>query len=368
MTNEQVMQAVNRLTDTYNQLNGKLVLLQQSGQLPTPLYSNHKIIWDGFKSYEMTDGPMTDVINVGAGQVKKHGKWNAQHMITCESKTTITNCTNQTPTNYVVIKVKLPKKDGTFFLKQSNADNWGHGIISAWLADPVTKAPVTYLGSMCADKHADVGKCVALGPDNAPAWCSRYFQWLAFNYNGSDVHFDSDEYAYIALSSSVTTWYIGGWAYAERNTDFVWTSARIFDLDMYGAATKSTHSGLNEQLTLSYFPADKIYKDVRIPYQKMGKDLLIAFLCWNDSNITNPIFTGAKTQKTYRYDCIPCGNFARIRNDITKYRWSFVHVSASEAAANTVAISGFKCLQLDIKVPENERHFYFAGAFSESLE
>ena len=33
MTNEQILQAVNRLTDTYNQLNDKLVLLQQSGQL-----------------------------------------------------------------------------------------------------------------------------------------------------------------------------------------------------------------------------------------------------------------------------------------------------------------------------------------------
>lgn len=365
MTNEQVMQAVTRLTDTYNQLNGKLELLQQSGQLPTPLYSNHKIIWDGFKSYEMTDGPMVNVINVGAGQVKKHNKWNAQYMIACENKTTITNCTNQTPTNYVVIKTKLPKKDGTFFLKQSNADNWGHGIISAWLADPVTKAPVTYLGSMCADKHADVGKCVALGPDNAPAWCSRYFQWLAFNYSGSDVHFDSDEYAYIALSSSVTTWYIGGWAYAERNTDFVWTPARIFDLDFYGSTTKSIHNGLSGQITYSRFESGKLYDDVRIPYKKPGKDLLIGFLCLNDYSIPTPYFSF--WLQAHRCDVIPTGNFARIMPYIDGYRWLFIHVPASDVTKSTKNISGLHCFSVGINPGENERHFYFAGAFSESL-
>lgn len=367
MTNEQILQAVNRLTDTYNQLNDKLVLLQQAGQLPTPLYSNARIIWDGLSDYQLTDPPITDIINVGAGAVKKYGKWNTQYIITCEGKTTITNCTNQIPVNYVVIKFKpSSNKDGTFFVKQSNADSWQHGIISAWLADPTSKAPVTFLGSECADKHSDIGKSVTLSPDNAHAWVSRYYQWIAFNYNGADLHLDSDGYAYIALSASTATWYIGGWAIVERNTDFVWTPARVFDLDFYGAAGKATNKGLYEQLTASSFAANKAHKDVRIPYQKTGKDILIGVLCWGDYNIPNPVFSGAQTQNVYRYDAIPAGNFARIRHDITKYRWSFVHVSAQEAAVNTVDISGLKCVQLDIKVPENERAFYFAGMFTES--
>lgn len=367
MTNEQILQAVNRLTDTYNALNDKLVLLQQSGQLPTPLYSNARIIWDGLSDYQLTDEPITDIINVGAGAVKKYGKWNTQYMVTVEGKTAITNCTNQIPVNYVVIKFKpRANKDGTFFIKHANHDSWAHGVISAWLADPVSKAPVTFLGSECADKHSDIGKSVTLSPDNAHAWVSRYYQWIAFNYNSSDLQFDSDGYAYIALSSSVATWYIGGWAYAERNTDFVWTPAHIFDLDFYGATGKATNTGLYEQLTASVFAVNKTHKDVRIPYQKTGTDILIGILCRDDYNIPNPVFSGAKTQNVYRYDAIPAGNFARIRNDFTKYRWSFVHVSAQETAANTVDISGFKCLQLDIQIPENERAFYFAGMFTES--
>lgn len=369
MTNEQVMQAVNELTQTYNRLNENLVLLQQGGRLPTPLYSNPKIIWDGRADYQMTDEPITDILNVGAGQVRKYGKWHAQYMVTVEGKTAITNCTNQVPTNYAVIRAKpTAGKDGTFFIKCSNHDSWGHGIVSVWLADPVSKAPVTFLGSSCADKHADIGKSVVLSPQNAPAWDSRYYQWLGYNYNAADLQLDNEEYAYFALSSSVATWYIGGWAVAERNTNFLWTPARIFDLDMYGAAAKSIHNSLCEQLTISCFDANNTYKGVRIPYQQAGKDLLIAFLCWDDYNIANPVFSGTKTQKVYRYDCIPCGNFARIRNDFTKYRWSFVRIPASEAAANTVDISGFKCLQLDIQVPECERDFYFAGAFTESEE
>lgn len=371
MTNEQILQAVNRLTQTYNdyttQFDEKINLLLQGGRLPTPLYSNARIIWDGLADYQLTDPPITDIINVGAGAVKKYGKWNAQSMVTVEGKTAITNCTNQVPVNYAVIKFKpSANKDGTFFIKYPNADNWAHGIISAWLADPVSKAPVTFLGSACADKHSDIGKSVALGPDNAHAWVSRYYQWVAYNYNGSDLHLDSDGYAYIALSSSVATWYIGGWAVAERNTDFLWTPVRVFDLDFYGATGKTTYDSLLEQLTESYFSANKAHKNVRVPYQKTGKDILIGVLCLDNYNIPNPVFSGANTQNVYRYDVIPAGNFARIRHDVFKYRWSFVHVSAQEAAANTIDISGLHCLQLDIKISENERAFYFAGMFTES--
>ena len=367
MTNEQVMQAVNQLTQTYNQLNDNLVLLQQGGRLPTPLYKNAQITWDGLADYQLTDEPITDVLNIGAGTIKKYGKWNAQWMLKVDGKTPITNCTNQVPTNYVVIRVApTAGKDGTFFLKHANADNWAHGIVSVWLADPVSKAPVTFLGSVCADKHADVGKSVTLNPLNAPAWDSRYYQWLGYNYNAADLQLDNEGYAYFALASSVATWYIGGWAVAERNTNFLWTPARIFDLDFYGAAGKATNTGLYEQLTASVFAVNKTHKDVRIPYQKTGTDILIGVLCWDDYNIPNPVFSGANTQNVYRYDAIPAGNFARIRHGIAKYRWSFVHVSAQEAAANTVNIFGLHCLQLDIKIPENERAFYFAGMFTES--
>ena len=366
MTNEQILQAVNRLTDTYNQLNDRLVLLQQTGQLPTPLYSNARIIWDGREDFQMTDEPLTNLIGVGTGAVAKYGKWQAQYMVKFTEHTVISNCETQTPINYIVIKVKLPEnKDGTFFIKYANSDNWRHGITTAWMCK-ADKSIKTLLGSQVADKHTDYGKSVAFNPKNQDAWVSRYYQWIGFNYNKGDIIKDGDGYSYIALSSSSSDWYLGGWAVAERNTDFVWTPAHIFDLDFYGATGKATNAGLYEQLTASSFAANKTHKDVRVPYQRTGKDILIGILCWDDYNIPNPVFSGAKTQNVYRYDAVPAGNFARIRNNFTKYRWGFVHVSAQEAAANTTDISGLHCLQLDIKISENERAFYFAGMFTES--
>ena len=230
MTNEQVLQAVNRLTETYNALQENLALLQQGGRLPSPLYRNAYIAYNG----EPDINPIAkgDMLNIGTGTIDKPLLWNGQYSIPCKSKDAIKEGT-QLPKNYVVIKIKpVSDKDGTFFINQAVPDDWKHGIISVYLCKPDTKEPTVYLGSAVSDKNAEMGRSIVFGPTNASGWVSRYYQWLAFNYNASDITPDADGYVYFAVSSSVATWYLGGYAIAERVTDFVWTGARIFDLGL----------------------------------------------------------------------------------------------------------------------------------------
>jgi|GEM_PF-1021272 len=369
MTNEQVIEAVNRLTETYNALrntfNTDFTEVKRQAAILQPLYKNGQIIWDGREDFQMTDEPLTNLIGVGTGAVAKYGKWNAQYMINFTGHTVISNCETQTPINYIVIKVKLPEnKDGTFFIKHANSDSWAHGITTAWMCNS-DKSIKKLLGSQVADKHADYAKSVVFNPKNQDAWDSRYYQWVAFNYNKEDIIKDDEGYSYIALSSSASTWYIGGWAVAERNTDFMWTPARIFDLEFYNPTSKSTHNSLAGGLTLSYFNQNKKYTNVRIPYSKTG-NLIIGVLCLTDHYTPSPIFTGFKTNIEFDFDKIVCGNFAKIKQNLPNYQWGFVHVPENEVIQNTVEINGLKLLQFNIDVPENERYFYFAGMFTET--
>ena len=366
MTNEQVLQAVNRLTETYNALQENLALLQQGGRLPSPLYRNAYIAYDGKED----ENPIAkgDILNVGTGSIDKPSLWYGQYFIPCRGEDVIKTGT-QLPKNYVVIKMKpVSEKDGTFFINQAHDANWKHGIISVYLCKPETKEPIVYLGSSCPDKHAETGKSVVFGPDNNLGWVRRYYQWLSFNYNASDIKRDADGYAYFAVSSSVATWYLGGYAIAERVTDFVWTGARIFDLDFYQSKSKSVHHGLYEQLTLSRFDAASSHFDVRLPYQKQGKALIIGVLLVDDSAVPSPLFFGHITKALFPSDSIAAGNFPAVRGSISRFRWMTVHISAEEAAKNTIELQGLKLLRLNITVPICERHFYFAGMFTETVQ
>ena len=368
MTNEQVIEAVNRLTETYNALrdtfNADFAEVKRQAALLQPLYKNGQIIWDGRDDFQMTDEPLTNLIGVGTGTVSKYGKWGAQYMTKLTGCTVISNCETQTPTNYIVIKVKLPEnKDGAIFIKYANSDNWRHGITTAWMCK-ADKSLKKLLGSQVADKHTDYGKSVVFNPKNQDAWDSRYYQWIAFNYNKEDIIKDDEGYSYIALSSSSSDWYLSGWAVAERNTDFMWTPARIFDLDFYNPTNKSTHDSLFGGLTKSYFAQTKKHTNVRISYSRAG-NLIIGILCWADHYTPNPIFTGFKTNAEFNFDKIICGNFAKIKQNLPNYQWGFVHVPENEVIQNTIEINGLKLLQFNIDIPENERAFHFAGMFTE---
>lgn len=369
MTNEQVIEAVNRLTESYNSLrdafNADFAEVKRQAALLQPLYKNGQIIWDGREDFQMTDEPLTNLIGVGTGAVAKYGKGYAQYMIKFTGHTVISNCETQTPINYIVIKVKLPEnKDGAFFIKPANNDSWAYGIATAWMCNS-DKSIKKLLGSQVADKHSDYGKSVVFNPKNQDAWDSRYYQWIAYNYNKEDIIKDDEGYSYIALSSSVSTWYLGGWAVAERNTDFMWTPTRIFDLDFYNPTNKSTSNSLSAGLTQSYFAANKKHTNVRISYSKTG-NLIIGILCWVDHYTPNPIFTGFKTNAEFNFDKIVCGNFAKIKQNLPNYQWGFVHVLENEVLQNTIEINGLKLLQFNIDVPENERAFHFAGMFTET--
>ena len=89
-------------------------------------------------------------------------------------------------------------------------------------------------------------------------------------------------------------------------------------------------------------------------------------MCWADHYTPNPIFSGFKTNTEFSFDKIVCGNFAKIKQNLPNYQWGFIHVPENEVIQNTVEINGLKLLQFNIDVPENERHFYFAGMFTET--
>ena len=368
MTNEQVIEAVNRLTETYNALrdtfNTDFTEVKRQAAILQPLYKSGQIIWDGREDFQMTDEPLTNLIGVGTGAVAKYGKWSSQYMITINGHTPISNCETQTPTNYIVVKVKLPEnKDGAFFIKYANKDSWAYGITTAWMCSS-DKSIKKLLGSQVADKHSDYGKSVVFNPKNQDAWDSRYYQWTAFNYNKEDIIKNDEGYSYIALSSSASTWYLGGWAVAERNTDFMWTPTRIFDLEFYNPTNKSASNSLSAGLTLSEFAQNKKHINVRVSYLK-AENLIIGILCPIEHYTPNPIFSGFKTNTEFGFDKIVCGNFAKIKQNLPNYQWGFVHVPENEVIQNTIEINGLKLLQLNIEVPENERGFYFAGMFTE---
>lgn len=370
MTNEQVIEAVNRLTETYNALrdtfNTDFAEVKKQANLLQPLYKNGQIIWDGREDFQMTDEPLQDIISVGAGSISRYGKWNAQYMIKVDGKTKITNCETQLPTDYIVIRVKLPtNKNGTFFFKEANADNYGHGIKTAWMCD-VAKKPRILLGTQGADKYADYGRSVIFNSKNQFAWDSRYYQWLGFNYNINDMIVDDKGYSYIAVSSSVSTWYIGGWAVAERTGFFNWTSSCIFYGDFYNQKTKAIFTDLHKGLTRARFDANKKHTGIRIPFE-YPDNLIIGILTPTDHHIVNPVFSGSKTKNLYRFDRIPCGTFVKIRQPIDGWQWGFVHVPEDEVYNNLVEIHRQPFLEIDIDVPENERHFYFAGMFTETV-
>ena len=64
MTNEQVIEAVNRLTETYNTLrdtfNTDFSEVKRQAAILQPLYKNGQIIWDGREDFQMTDEPLTN--------------------------------------------------------------------------------------------------------------------------------------------------------------------------------------------------------------------------------------------------------------------------------------------------------------------
>ena len=367
MNNEQVIEAVNRLTETYNEVKAELKEAKSQAALLQPLYKNGQIIWDGREDFMMTDEPIINLITVGTAAVSKYGKWYAQYMIKITGHTPISNCETQTPINYVVIKIKLPKnKDGAIFIKYANADSWNHGIPTAWMCNS-DKSIKTLLGAQVADKHNDYAKSVVFNPKNQDAWDSRYYQWIAFNYNKEDIIKDDEGYSYIALSNSVGTWYVGGWGIAERNTDFMWTPTRVFDLEFYNQISKSTHHSLLAGLTMSYFVSNKKHTNIRVPYSKTG-NLIIGILCLTDHYTPNPIFSGFKTNTGFNFDKIVCGNFAKIKQPLRDYQWGFVHIPEQEVVQNTVEINGLKFLQFNMDIPENERCFYFAGMFTETVQ
>ena len=78
MTNEQVIEAVNRLTESYNslrdQFDADFAEVKRQAAILQPLYKNGQIIWDGREDFQMTDELLTNLIGVGTGAVEAGNK------------------------------------------------------------------------------------------------------------------------------------------------------------------------------------------------------------------------------------------------------------------------------------------------------
>ncbi len=368
MINDEIYAAVNSLTESYNAAVQEVQQLRdglkkQKTRADIPLYKNGQIICDGRNNFEMTEEPYTHLLTVGKAQITKYGAWNGRHIVKVTNTTKITNCETGILIDYVVFKVKLPDANGSFFLLTTNADSYDHGHKMAWMCDK-TKTLHTFLGAAVPDKYKDYGRQVVLNPHNSNGWDAKHYQWISFNVNKEDIIKDDDGYSYIAVTSDVATWYIGGWAVAERNTHFLWTAGRILDKRFYGGAG-SIHVSQEFYLSYSKFDNNKQYSDIRLPYSHED-DILIGFLVYDKYGMCPVDVTAHNTQESFHFTNIMQGNVPCVRGAIWGYRWDFLRIPKEVVTKNTIELTGLKCLRLDFHLPACETNFYYCGFFTET--
>ncbi len=365
MTNEQIYEATNSLTESYNAVVAELEALKKARNIHgIPLYKNGQILCDARSDFELGEEPYNNLLTIGKTQLDKYGGWNNRFMVKVTKHTQIQNCETEVPIDYVIFKVKLTDADGSFFLLDPNTDSYNHGHKMAWMCDK-TKSLNKFLGASVPDKYADIGKEVGLNPHNSNGWDARYYQWISFNFNKEDIIRDDDGYSYIAVTSDVATWYIGGWGVAERNTNFLWTPGHILDTGFYSGA-KSIHHSHEFYLSFSRFDNNKEYKDVRIPYSYDG-DLLVGFLVF-DKHGDCPVDVEAhSTHEKFHFETIMQGNFPVVRGAIWGYRWDFLRIPAEIVKNNTIELTGLKCLRLDFNLPACDTNFFYCGLFTENI-
>lgn len=377
-TTDDVLEAVERLTATYEQMNAKLEEVKRMAEPAIPPYSNGQVDWEG-DTITTESEVFANVIAHGAATKAIYGDWNNRTMITLAQTVANTNPKSTIPVHYHIIKVRLnntENKKKTFFFRQANADSWAHGFVSAWLVNSsyqITK----HIGTSAPDKYSGEGRSLALNMFNDTAQTFRYYQWLSFNFDLDDA-FVQDGYVYIAVSSTVASHYVGGWGIADRNYDLMYIPGVTMQsgyLPFNTTGNNGTGSGgMSNGLAYFAYARRVNYLGVEIPYNKniVDKDLLIGFFTVNDYIYIGEMkIFGFQSSTEYKSSCVEVGRFGKVLrqayavggNQIKCYR-----VPKEELAEETVTYNGQTYLKINIPSFASERAMYFHCIYTEPFE
>lgn len=380
-SNDQVIAALNHLTQVYNDLNASYQDLVRQGKSVSPLYKNGLITWNGSTNCPadvLSIDPFSDLFTVGTALFTRYSTntWNNKFIIILTGHSIITT-PSAFPVNYYGIRFKPNKDsvgnitDGTFFILMPNGDSWIHGSMQGYILDPSTKQPSTYLGCGSPDKGSGEGFSLLKSPVNHEAQDFRYFQWLPFDYNKEDIHTDAGGYAYFGFTGTLATTYFAGWGQAERNTNFCFSSGRTLQTGYGGSVGKAATGSSNDGgiAAFNWTRAANV-SDVRIPYLRAG-DLLIGMAVYagsvGGSYSPELIIRGNLTQIEIPYiEGGDLGNFSKImkRNSCISNRYYLV--PADEVSANTITLLGQKQIRLDILGTLAEKMPGFYAMWTES--
>ncbi len=380
-SNDQVIAAVNHLTQVYNDLNISFQDLVRQSKAANPLYKNGIIKWNGVTNCPadvISAEPFSDFFTVGTAVFTRYSTstWNNKFMITLTGHTLITS-PSAFPVNFFGIRFKPNKDsegniaDGTFFILSTNADSWAHGSLQGYLLDPGTKQPAMYLGCGSPDKGSGEGISLLKSPINRDAQDFRYYQWFPFDYNKEDIRVDANGYAYFGFTGTVATTYFSGWGQAERNTNFCFSAGRTLQTGYGGSVGKAAATSSNDGgLALFNWTRAANILDVRLPYLKTG-DLLISLAMYaGAAGVSYPpelIIRGNVTQVEIPYvEARYLGNFSKIMKRSSYISNRYYIVPADEVSANTITLLGQKQIRLDIQGTLSEKTPYFYAMWTES--
>lgn len=382
-SNEDVLKAVQKLTRSYEQLQGEVEVLNQQKPFSVPLYSDGICYWDGYENLSADSDLYNNILTYGSVTSKAlYGSWYSAYMITLNQGGAFAQPKAGMPSRCFVIKVHLndlTNNKKTFFVKQCNADSQAYGYYSAYLCNKNTLVPYKFLGTDEADKGSGEGRSIRYNMFNGASQQMRYHQWITFNFDLDKAtdSIDSEGYVYIGITSTVATFYISGWGIANRNTDFVWQNAYVMtygSLPMSGVPVYNTTN--TNGLCQSYFARNTQYVGLEIPYEEClydEGDLLVSFF---DSPY-DPVYQadmklqGNVSGTVFNQDAIHIGNYGRCvynGGDSSNIVVTSFVIPHNELVENTVLRNGKKYLCVDIPKFLADRHFYFCGLYTEEYK
>ncbi|QQO10101.1 hypothetical protein [Breznakiella homolactica] len=376
-SNEQVIEAVNNLSEKYNTLYEDFVRLHTKANVGQPLYSNAYIPYEGHTDHSFPEGQTIqtfindNIQKIGTAAAANYGAWNNRNMITLSAMTAVPNI-DTAPVNYVVLKIQTEyldkNKDGTFFLLHAEADSHSHGQVWVWTADPVSKTLKKCLGCSSGDKASGEGQSFQKGPDNGQALILRYHHWICFNFEKEDLITDDEGFAYFAIACTNALTYISGWAIANRNTEFFWTPVINPASKRYSNIGAITYENSNYAGVGLSHQAPATTQQYYIPYNK-SRELYLVFIDNTimhkpTATIENPNWGGEAPEILIRNSV---GNFSSlITYNGQPYVFKYFKLTQDFVENNTVVKQGLKLLEINLKILKSERVFHFSGIYTEN--
>lgn len=376
-TVDQVLTAVERLTQTYQSMNERLNDAMAAKLIPP--YKNGLCEWDGKTDFSDDSPPVTNIINMGSATHVRYGGWNNCFVMTMTQSVANTNPKSTLPVHYHVIRIKKnsDEEKKAVFIRFANADNWGYGDHSMYLVNEVFEIK-KYLGTRNFDKYTGEGRSVCFDMFNNNAQTYRYNQWLAYNFDLSDAYVDEDDYVYFGISGTVNTYYIAGTGMADRNFDFEYTDSRAMATGYLPFNTSSNNgaiaTGTANGLNYSRFSRNTDYIGFEFPYNEnaMNKGIVVVMANLNAAEyMTELMMKCHNTGTDIPCDGISTGKYGRVfTRAFNLYGMQFMcyKIPPQELADNTVTYNGKTFVKVDIPKFLSDRDCYFTCIWTEPLE